>query len=70
MLIYLRSHIDRLVNAAKVLRLAAFFFILCWPLPLLAKDSFPCATQKVMYKHLLTNGYAFAATFISDKHML
>lgn len=71
MLDRVRSHTQKLKDAVRVCALAAFFFlILCWPLPMLAQDSFPCSSQKVMVGHFLKNGYAFAATFISDQHMV
>jgi len=70
-LLDLRILHTRLKNTVRVCALAVFFFgAVFLPLPLLAKDSFPCATQKVMVGHYLKNGYAFAATFISDQHMV
>lgn len=71
MLDLLRSHTQKLKEAVGVCALAAFFCaVLLAPVPLLAKDSFQCATQVKVVRSLMQDGYAFVATMIQDQHMV
>ena len=71
MLDRVRSHTQKLKDAVRVCALAAFFFsILCWPLPLLAKDSFPCGTQSQIVRALMAEKQAFVATMIQSQHVV